>query len=87
MSMTTSLAIQSAIMRANNAEMAAIRESQAEQDLLNHAKPGDFDSIARKEAHLDAQRLRAETKAKAAKAELEALEKKESKRKKLDTLA
>lgn len=86
MSIAASLAAQSAISRINNADMAIIRSSQAESDLLNSGNT-DFNAVARKEAHLDAQRLRAETKAKAAKAELEALEKKESKRKKLDTLA
>jgi len=82
MSLTTSLATQSMILRANQAEMAAIRANQAQQDLIG--SNGDFNSIARKEAQIEQEKLRAQTNARVAKAQKEALK---SKRRKLDVVA
>ncbi len=85
MSITASLARQSAIMRANNAEMAAIRASQAQQNLIGQR--GNLDSISRKETQLQLEKERVAVKAKAAKAEAEALKKRKSKRNKIDFYA
>ena len=84
MSIAASLAAQSAIMRANQAEMAAIRASQAQQSLIGSG--GDFNSIARKESHLEAEKIKAETRAKVSRAQAKALKEK-SKRNKLDVMA
>lgn len=84
MSIAASLAAQSAIMRANQAEMAAIRACQAQQSLINSG--GDFNSIARKESHLEAEKIKAETQAKVSRAQAKALKEK-SKRNKLDVMA
>lgn len=84
MSIAASLAAQSAIMRANQAEMASIRASQAQQSLIDSG--GDFNSIARKEAQIEAEKLRAETQAKVSRAQAKALKDK-SKRNKLDVMA
>ncbi len=89
MSIAASLAAQSAISRINNADMAIIRSSQAESDLLNSGNT-DFNAVARKEAQLQSERLRAETQERAARAELRAIkrrEEKESKKNKLNLLA
>ena len=81
MSITSSLAAQSAIINRSNAEMASIRASQGIQDL---AKSGmDSRAIAQKELQLQLEKEKAELKAKVAKAEEEALKKK----KKLDCYA
>lgn len=82
---TASLARQSAIARANQAEMDAIRASQAQQSLIG--KSGNLADISRKETQLQIKKEQAELKAKVAKAEAEALKKKKSKRNKLDIYA
>ena len=89
MSIAAWLAAQSAIPRINNADMAIIRSSQAESDLLNSGNT-DFNAVARKEAQLQSERLRAETQERAARAELRAIkrrEEKERKKNKLNLLA
>lgn len=78
MSIAASLAAQSAIMRANQAEMAAIRASQAQQSLIGSG--GDFNSIARKESHLEAEKIKAETQAKVSRASSKSSERKKQKK-------
>lgn len=88
MSIAASMASMSAITDINNAQMAAIRTSQAQQSLIG--KSGNLDEIARKEAQLEQQKLQAEIKAKAAqaaKAKADELKKKDTKKKKLDLYA
>ena len=77
MSLTSSLAAQSAILRANQAEMAAIRANQAQQDLIGSGR--DLSSIARKENQIEANKIKAQTNAKIAKAQLKSAKKKGSK--------
>lgn len=84
MSIAASLAAQSAIIRANSAEMAAIRASQAQQSLIGRG--GDFNSIARKDAQLELEKERASTQAKIARAQKNAL-KNRSKKNKVDFYA
>lgn len=78
MSIAASLAAQSAIMRANQAEMAAIRASQAQQSLIGSG--GDFNSIARKESHLEAEKIKAETQAKVSRGSSKSSERKKQKK-------
>ena len=77
MSLTSSLTAQSAILRANQAEMAAIRANQAQQDLADSGK--DFNSIARKENQIEADKIKAQTNAKISKTQLKSAKKKDSK--------
>lgn len=84
MSIAASLAAQSAIINANNAEMAAIRASQAQQSLIGRG--GDFNSIARKDAQLELEKERASTQAKIARAQKNAL-KNRAKKNKVDFYA
>ncbi len=72
MSIAASLAAQSAIYRANNAELEAIKASNAQQSLIGAR--GNLDSIARKEAMLDAKKEQAQIQAKIAHARKKALE-------------
>ncbi len=85
MSLTSSLATQSAIMRANQAEAAIIRSNQAQQDLIGRG--GSYNSISRRESQIETERIKAQTQARASRAELKALKKKKSSRNKLDVLA
>ena len=73
-SITQSLATQSAIMRANSAEMDVIRANQAQQSLIG--SKGNIEDIARKETQLQLAKEQAALKAKIARAEKEALKNK-----------
>lgn len=84
MSIAASLARQRAIFDYNNAQMAAIRASQAQQDLIG--SKGSLESIARKDAFLEMEKEKAATKAKVARARKDAL-KNASKRNKVDYMA
>ena len=75
MSITTSLARMSAISRQSNAERAAIKASQAQQSLLN-SNSKDMAALARQDAKLQIAKEQAELKARAAKAERDALKSK-----------
>ena len=72
MSITTSLAAQSAIMSANRAELDAIRANQAQQNLA-FSPNGNLDSISRRETALEMQKERAKTQAQVARAQQKAL--------------
>ncbi len=75
MSITTSLAAQSAIMQANRAELDSIRLNQAQQNLLSNGC-GDFNSLARKENAIEMQKEQASIRAKTARAQQQALKNK-----------
>ena len=76
---TTSLATQSAIASANNAQSAIISANQGMQDLARGG--GDIKAVQQKEKQLMMQKQRAELEAKVAQAKKEALKKKEAKEK------
>lgn len=84
MSIAASLATQSAIIRANNAEMAPIRASEAQQSLVGRG--GDFNSIARRDAQLEMAKEKASTQAKIARTQRDSLKNK-NKRNKIDYMA
>ncbi len=80
---TNSLARQSAIANLNNAQAAIIRGNEAQQGLLNSSMSPD--SIAKKENQIETDRIKAETQAKVAKAQKDALDK--DKNRKLNLMA
>ena len=80
-SIAQSLARQNAIINQSNAQMEAIRASQSLQDLAGSR--GDMKALHQKELQLQLQKEQAELKAKVAREQKKALDKK----KKLDTYA
>lgn len=80
---TASMARQSAIINANQAQLSIIKANQAQQDLINAPYGKNLSAVAKKEAQIEAQKEMAKTKAQVANAQKKAL----NKRKRLDVMA